>query len=304
MGRIKYEIRSKVKGKLVPIYLNYQDTNTHFRIKTDFNVKQEYWNASRGTIKPIYFDENKFTVEQRNVLEQAFNDLKNTVEREITLKTAKGLIITREFVSRIIDQFFNKVPEQEKETLNQFIERFIKEIKSGDRLHDKHGAHEPVHYGVGTIKNYEGFKNIWDEFQGDKKLDFEDIDKSVYDSFILYCIQKPNKIKPDEPGLSTNTIGRHVKQLRRILEIARLEKLHNSTEYKNFKEPRAEVHNIYLDEDELRKLYDMKLSGMDEKIRDVFLIGCFTLQRFSDYSRISPNMIQCKHSAYYMLTEV
>jgi len=27
---------------------------------------------------------------------------------------------------------------------------------------------------------------------------------------------------------------------------------------------------------------------------DVFLIGCFTLQRFSDYSRISPEMIQSK----------
>ena len=43
-----------------------------------------------------------------------------------------------------------------------------------------------------------------------------------------------------------------------------------------------------------KKLYDLKLSGMDEKIRDVFLIGCFTLQRFSDYSRISPDMIQSK----------
>jgi len=48
MGRIKYEIRSKVKGKLVPIYLNYQDTNSHFRIKPDFLVKHEYWNASKG----------------------------------------------------------------------------------------------------------------------------------------------------------------------------------------------------------------------------------------------------------------
>jgi hypothetical protein len=204
MGKIKYEIRSKVKGKLVPIYLYYQDSNNHFRIKTEFKVKQEYWNPSKEIIKSIYFDEYNFSIEQRNSLEQALNDLKSKVEREITLGTAKGLIITREYVSRIIDQFFNKVPEQKKETLNQFIERFIKEIKSGDRLHDKHGAHEPVHYGVGTIKNYEGFKNIWDQFQGDKKLDFEDIDKSVYDSFILYCIQKPNKIKPDEPGLSTN----------------------------------------------------------------------------------------------------
>ena len=78
MGRIKYKIRSKVKGKLLPIYLNYQDTNSHFRIKTDFKVKQEYWNASKEIIKPIYFDEN---------------DLKRKVEREITLQTAKGLVI-------------------------------------------------------------------------------------------------------------------------------------------------------------------------------------------------------------------
>lgn len=45
MGKIKYEIRSKVKGKLVPIYLYYQDSNNHFRIKTEFKVKQEYWKS-------------------------------------------------------------------------------------------------------------------------------------------------------------------------------------------------------------------------------------------------------------------
>jgi len=286
MGRIKYEIRSKVKGKLVPIYLNYQDTNNHFRIKTEFKVKQEYWNPVKGIIKPIYFDENNFSIEERNSLEQAFYNLRNTVEREITFRNAKGILITKEYVSRIIDQFFNKVPETGKETLNQFIERFIEEIKNGQRLHDKHGGHEPVLYGKGTIKNYAGFRNIWVRFQGKKQFDFDDIDKSIYDSFIHYSIRSPNKMKPDEPGLSTNTIGRHVKQLRRILEIARLEGLHNNIEYKNSKEPRAEVYNIYLDEDELKRLYDLKLTGMDEKIRDVFLIGCFTIQRFSDYSRI------------------
>jgi hypothetical protein len=161
MGRLKYEIRSKVKGKLVPIYLNYQDTNNHFRIKTEFKVKQEYWNPVKEIIKPIYFDENNFSIEERNSLEQSFNDLKNIVERKITLQTAKGLLKTREYVNRIIDQFFNKVPETEKETLNQFIERFMNEIKSGERLHNKHGVHEPVFYGKGTIKNYEGFRNCF-----------------------------------------------------------------------------------------------------------------------------------------------
>ena len=227
-------------------------------------------------------------------MEQALIDLKSKVEREITLGTTKGLIITREYVQRIIDHFFNKVPETTKETLNQYIERFIREIKSGGRLHNQHGAHEPILYTEGTVKNYEGFKNIWNNFQRIKQFDFEDIDNSVYDSFIRYCVQLPNEKKPDEPGLSTNTIGRHVKQLKRIMKAARLDKLHNNTEYENFKEPKAKVHSIYLNEDELKKIYDLKLSGMDEKIRDVFLIGCFTLQRFSDYSRISPNMIQSK----------
>ena len=75
MGRIKYEIRSKIKGKLVPIYLNYQDTNNHFRIKTDFKMKQEYWNASKEMIKSIYFDENNFTIEECNSLEQDTHDV-------------------------------------------------------------------------------------------------------------------------------------------------------------------------------------------------------------------------------------
>ncbi|MDX2429786.1 MAG: hypothetical protein QNK35_02565 [Bacteroides sp.] len=104
MGRIKYEIRSKVRGKLVPIYLNYQDTNSHFRIKTDFKVKQEYWDASKEIIKPIYFDENNFSIEQRNTLEQALNDLKSKVEREITLGTTKGLTITQEYADSVCRQ--------------------------------------------------------------------------------------------------------------------------------------------------------------------------------------------------------
>jgi hypothetical protein len=160
MGKIKYQIRSKVKGKLVP----YQYSNKHFRIKTEFKVKQEYWNPSKEIIKPIYFDENNFSIEQRNSVEQSLNDLKRKVEREITLQSAKGLNINREYVSRIIDRFFNKISEEERETLNQFIDRFIREIKSGERLHNHHGAYEPVKFGVGTIKNYEGFKNIWDKF--------------------------------------------------------------------------------------------------------------------------------------------
>ena len=84
-AKIKYQIRSKVRGKLVPIYLYYQDSNNHFRIKTDFKVKQENWNATKEIIKPEYFDENNFSIEERNSLEQSLNDWKRKVEREIVI---------------------------------------------------------------------------------------------------------------------------------------------------------------------------------------------------------------------------
>ena len=43
---------------------------------------------------------------------------------------------------------------------------------------------------------------------------------------------------------------------------------------------------IYLTETELQALYEMKLDGLKETVRDVFLVGCYTCQRFSDYSRL------------------
>ena len=43
---------------------------------------------------------------------------------------------------------------------------------------------------------------------------------------------------------------------------------------------------IYLTETELQSLYEMRLEGLRDRVRDVFLVGCYTCQRFSDYSRL------------------
>lgn len=43
---------------------------------------------------------------------------------------------------------------------------------------------------------------------------------------------------------------------------------------------------IYLSAEELDALYRMQLDTKLSIIRDIFLVGCYTCQRFSDYSRI------------------
>jgi hypothetical protein len=74
------------------------------------------------------------------------------------------------------------------------------------------------------------------------------------------------------------------------------EGLHASNEYerKSFKSIRESVQNIYLTESELKKIYELDLSSdpVQRVARDIFLIGCYTAQRFSDFSRIIPANIR------------
>ena len=81
--------------------------------------------------------------------------------------------------------------------------------------------------------------------------------------------------------------------LRQFLERARHRKLHNNTQYQGsgwfVPQKKAAGEKVILTPEELQRLADMKLSGYLKKVRDLFLIGAGTGQRFSDYSRYQPH---------------
>ena len=45
---------------------------------------------------------------------------------------------------------------------------------------------------------------------------------------------------------------------------------------------------IYLTGAELQALADRELTGLKDQVRDIFLVGCYTCQRVSDYNNIQP----------------
>jgi hypothetical protein len=77
---------------------------------------------------------------------------------------------------------------------------------------------------------------------------------------------------------------------------AREEGLHENVEIerRSFKAISEDVDNIYLNEAELRKLLLLDLSDSPHLAvaRDVFLCGCYTAQRYSDYSKITKDNIR------------
>lgn len=138
-------------------------------------------------------------------------------------------------------------------------------------------------YTKQTLHTYTGFANILETFVKERPFDWEDINERLIDEFVLYM---------ENYGYMKKTINKNLAVFSAMLNTAFKEgyrfktsvldhfpKLHVTREDK--------VVEIYLTEEELQALYEMPLSGKEDKARDVFLVGCYTSQRFSDYSHIT-----------------
>lgn len=63
---------------------------------------------------------------------------------------------------------------------------------------------------------------------------------------------------------------------------------HNNMEFHKFKKPVADVDSVYLTEDELEKIWNVKLyNSTEEKCRDLLILGCYTGARWEDFSQFT-----------------
>jgi hypothetical protein len=92
-----------------------------------------------------------------------------------------------------------------------------------------------------------------------------------------------------ENGLSLNTVGKQNKNLKVFMNWC-FEYGHSQRfSLKKFPTLMEEVDNIYLKEQELNDLHAVSgLSELEQNVRDLFLIGCETGLRFSDFISIKP----------------
>lgn len=125
--------------------------------------------------------------------------------------------------------------------------------------------------------------NLFKEFLGDSNPQFNDITVKFVEGFIEWMAEK---------GLRANTRGCHIKRIKTAMGEAFDAGLHKSREFEKFRVEKELVENIYLSEDEIRKIEELPLSGRKELSRDLFVIGCHTAMRFSDCIRLRPDDIK------------
>ena len=177
-----------------------------------------------------------------------------------------------------------KALEEEQATdFNDFITQFIHECETGKRK--KKGG--TTNISPGTVKSYKGFQSQFKAYQETrlKVIDFEDLTIEFYNDFRLFLTDKE---------YSPNTIARMVKICKTICYAAEQLKLMDAANVRfGFDVIYKDVDNVYLTEERIQELYEYDLSNRPawEKVKDVFVVGCLTGQRVSDYKRINSKMI-------------
>jgi site-specific recombinase XerD len=274
MAKIQYFTRSTVKNKIVDIRVRFRDgENVDLVAYTGLKVRTDHWSNATQTVKNIadatYKDE----------INEKLRELNNIILKEMP----KGDAPTKEWLITTIDKFHNPEKyEMKQETLFTFIDDFI--TKAPTRINYKSGR--PVCYKMQreymrTLHYLKGFAN-----EKKRTIDFNSIDLDFYHDFILYLQSK---------NLAQNTIGKKIQTLKIFLNAASDASVNHNMSYKShrFAAISEETESIYLNEEELAIIFDMDLSQTPrlERVRDLFIVGCWTGLRFSDWSKVNPSNI-------------
>lgn len=323
MATLNYFIRtSQKKAETVTIRARLRNgRDGDFYATTEYVVPASVWDAKKGMLKQSAKFDDTFTADTAQKIITGLEEIEKTVIA--SLNDVAGAEMPKDWLQAVIDAFYQrKIDEEKREydrlhplmngeavTLNGFISKYIEDAESGKRL----TRDRKEQFAFGTIKSLKGFQVQFAEYQQKRArvLDFEHITMDFYYDFTQYF--------SIEKKYSVNTVGRMVRILKTIMLAARDLNLHKNTEVLNrsFKADSVDVDSVYLTEERLNVLFEIsdalsisinevtkkvlekwKLGDISEKIRkawsaalDVFLVGCWTGQRFSDYSRVNSDMV-------------
>lgn len=254
---------------------------------TTESVLPQAWDIQKG--EPL-----APTAKNKRVNMVEYKELKAELERiEAVAKDTyrrlenDGVEITSERLTLELDKIFKDKKEVKIEASKDLLCFIDDYIEKSDKK-------------IVTKKQYKIVRNNISEYAdlSKKKPTFEDITLDYYWGFVDFLKHR---------GYSPNTIGARIKGLKLFMNEAYERGLHSNLDFrlKRFSKPSEETKAIYLNENELKAIYDFDFSNNKklDRVRDLFLIGCYTGLRFSDLSLLTTKNINEENNTINVKTQ-
>ncbi|SFE03896.1 tyrosine-type recombinase/integrase [Spirosoma endophyticum] len=281
---VTYLLRDPKSKKPTPINCIVRFNNNRINAGTGFKILPAFWNLKTSRVK------NVVDAVDKDHINNFLSGLENSIKAIISeLKAGRNLTV--EAVRGRVDDYLKPQPKPEEPTqaaLFSFIEQYIEQAPT--RVNNE--TNKTV--GYRTIQKYRTVLKVLREFAETypRPLDFDTVDLEFYGAFKNYLtIGK---------GFTTNNVGKYIATLKVFLNEATLSQkklgvtVDQSYREKRFKAVKEDADNIYLSEQEIQHLYNLNLTDKPrlERVRDLFVVGCYTGLRFSDFTALRPEYIK------------
>ena len=172
------------------------------------------------------------------------------------------------------EMIFSKLNGSNKKlSFYEFVEEFTELSKNSK----KKETIDDYNYTIKSLKEFEKYKR--------RRIDWDTLDMKFYDAYMDF--------QYNVKGNSQNLFGKRIKHIKTFLNAAYESGNNKHMMYKGFKRLQFDTDTIYLNEQEIDKMYMLDLSKKKrlERIRDLFIVECLTGVRYGDLMKITKEYI-------------
>ena len=235
-----------------------------FRKYLNIQVKESNWNKNKERIKSSY--SNAFEINKR------LDYIQNTINKIYYDLINNEIPITKSELSEKYDEKINGISR--KDSFYDFCTEYIEVSKNSKTK--------------GTIKGYRSAIKSLKEYEKQyrRKLDWSSFDYKFYTDY--------QSFQYNTKGNSQNLFGKRISQIKSILNQATKLGLNKYLTFKEYKVLKTKSKKEYLNKEEIQLLLELNLSENKrlEKVRDIFLVCCYTGVRFSEYKNLKKENIE------------
>ena len=279
-------VRTYVNGEKKPIILS-----------TGESIEPKYWD--KETKRVVTTARNLKANNTPTGINSILDDISNNIKKCVNRFKVTNEVLTKQDILNVILESRNiviqiPIPTEQistkPETFWAYFDFFLTEERFTKQGHPvKQQSYKSYNVIYTRLKDFEKSR------KSNLKLDFQDFDKSTIEKFItfLYKKQNNNHLDTSKKGLLPNTISLTIKRLKTVLTGALSKGYNVPLSYKTVRAATVETTEIALTVNELMTLYHLDLSSNKtyDKVRDLFLVGCYTALRYSDYEQVSNSNI-------------
>jgi integrase len=284
---LKAVISKKIRkdgNSIISFQYCFSSTN-RVLLGTEIAIPRACWNAKRQCISKS-LPENIGNFE---ILNDELLRIKKIVEAIIEHGKKNGeenigafvkQMFTPNFKIEILQNGSTLMPMKKKE--KGFFEEYDKYIASKEK--------KVVPKGLGNFRTTKERLLAFQTFRK-QKITFQSLDFTFYTEFVDFLTYDFVQLRKKEVvcGLKLSSIGMAIKFLRMFIKDRVRRKLIPPIDMSDFKILDEEADAIYLSYEEVGKIYNLDLSEKPTLAlhRDMFVLGCLTGLRISDYSTLA-----------------